>query len=355
MMRLKYIRAALLGFSLALAVGVQAGVPAASTDEAALRLDEVILKDGSRILGTVISAREGVIVIETGFAGEISIDATAVDFLQTRGSMTVLMDDGSTIRDQPILVDQEGIVVKNDAGVERAYGVSEFQILNPEPWELGEGYKWFGLANLVLAVEEGNTVSEELDYKVESFWRSLRDRYTLKLYGEVDEASGVKNADNNSLVGKYDYFLEGSNYWGLKFAAMQDEFADLDLRAYAGPYYGRQFYERPIFTLSGEAGLAYVSEDFIVAPDQQYTGAHWDINLTTDYLGGDSKIYIEQRGLWNLEEPEDIVLHTTFGLSFPLLGNLEVAAELLLEYDTGAVEGVEELDQKYKFRIGYTW
>jgi hypothetical protein len=60
-------------------------------------------------------------------------------------------------------------------------------------------------------------------------------------------------------------------------------------------------------------------------------------------------------GLWNLKDTEDLILNTTFGLSFPLLGSLEAAAEILLEYDSGAVEDVEELDQTYKLRIGYSW
>ena len=34
---------------------------------------------------------------------------------------------------------------------------------------------------------------------------------------------------------------------------------------------------------------------------------------------------------------------------------LEGAAEILLEYDSGAVEGVEDLDQTYSLRIGYRW
>ena len=233
--------------------------------------------------------------------------------------------------------------------------MSDFQILNPEPWELGNGYKAFGLVSVALQLEKGNTVTDELDFKIESTWRSLKDRYTLKLSGEVDEANGIKNADNTRLMGKYDYFLDEEDYWGAKFAAKQDEFADLDLRAYIGPYYGRQYYERPIFTLSGEFGLAYVIEDFIVAEDQEYPGAQWEINLTSDYLGGDSRIYIEQGGIWNLQDTEDIILNTTFGLSFPLLGNLEAAAEIFLEFDSGAVDGIEELDQTYKFRIGYTW
>jgi len=352
---MKCFRAAVLGLAFAAVVAAQAEDSVNSVAVAAAPLDEVMLKNGSRILGTVTSARDGVIVIETDFSAAIKIDADRIDSIHTRGSMTVLMNDGSTIRDQPIVVDESGIVVTTDDGSQRSYSVSDFQILNPEPWELGEGYKVFGLASVAWALEKGNTVTDELDFKVESYWRSLKDRYTIRLEGEIDEANGVKNADNMLLIGKYDYFLAGENYWGGKFAAKQDEFADLDLRAYIGPYYGRQFYERPIFTLSGEFGVAYVTENFIVAEDQEYPGAHWEVNLTSDYLGGDSRLYMEQSGLWDLKDIEDIVLRTTFGLSFPTLGNLEAAVEILLEYDSGAVEGVEDLDQTYKIRIGYTW
>ena len=129
----------------------------------------------------------------------------------------------------------------------------------------------------------------------------------------------------------------------------------MDLRAYGGPYYGREFYTESIFSLQGEAGLSYVTEDFITAEDQEYLGATWDVHVSSDYLGGDSRLYIDHIGLWNLKDTEDIILNTTFGLSFPLLGNLEGAAEIVLEYDSGAVEGVEELDQTYRFRVGYAW
>ena len=50
-----------------------------------------------------------------------------------------------------------------------------------------------------------------------------------------------------------------------------------------------------------------------------------------------------------------MLINTTAGLSFPLLLNIEGAAEVIWKYDTGAVEGVEELDQTYRFRIGYRW
>ncbi len=49
------------------------------------------------------------------------------------------------------------------------------------------------------------------------------------------------------------------------------------------------------------------------------------------------------------------MVNSTFGLAFPLLWNFEAAAEVLLEYDSGVPDDIEELDQTYSVRLGYTW
>jgi len=317
--------------------------------------DVILLKNGSKILGTVTSARDGSIVVETDFAGAITIDAATVESVVTQGSLVVQMSDGSIIRDQPIVLDAEGIEVTTDTGDERAYTMSDIHLVNPEPWELGDGYKATGVGSFAWAMERGNTDTDEFDFKVESYWRSLEDRYTLKALAELDKANGIKNTDNWRIIGKYDRFLDGPNYWGANLALESDKFADLDLRAYIGPYFGRQFYDKPIFELSGEIGLSYVTEKFITAESQKYPGANWNIGINSNYLGGNSRLYLDHVGIWNLKDTTDVILNTTFGVAFPLLGRLEAGAEVRLEYDSGAVDGVEELDQKYGVRLGYTW
>ena len=142
---------------------------------------------------------------------------------------------------------------------------------------------------------------------------------------------------------------------GVNASAEADEFRDLDLRYLVGPYIGRDFLTDPQFTLTGELGASYVNEDFITAEDQDYTAANWYLRMTSDYLGGDSSLYFDQNGVWNLEDTSDVIVNSTFGLSFPLLWSLEAAAEVLFENDSGAVGDVDDLDQSYKFRIGYTW
>ena len=66
-------------------------------------------------------------------------------------------------------------------------------------------------------------------------------------------------------------------------------------------------------------------------------------------------MYFRQVYLLNLSSFEQSIYRTTLGLRFPLLFGLEAAAEASADYDGGAAEGKEKLDQALKFRIGYTW
>ena len=326
----------------------------AQEPESSVPADRIVLKNGSTIVGTVKSARDGVVVIETDFAGALNIAQEQIVSLESNTPVIMQMADGEVLAEQPIVVQEEQLVVTGTVPG-TTYALSDLKATDPAPWELGEGYRWTGLANVAWKMERGNSDTDEVDYKLDTQWLGLEDRFTLRGQGEIDEANGQKNTDNWSVIGKYDRFLDGRNYWGINVAAEEDEFADLNLRWYAGPYLGRKFYEEPVFSLEAEAGLAYVNEDFIEAEDQEYPGANWNVSMGSNYLGGDSRLYLDHVGIWNLDETSDLILNTTFGLAFPLLFNFEAAAEVMLEYDSGAVENVDELDQTYSFRIGYTW
>ena len=341
-----------------LAVGLALLLPLATgawAQEEPAATDEIELKNGSRVIGKVTGIRDGVVTVETDFAGALSVSLDQIITMTTSDPATLLLADESVIEEQGIEVRDSQLVVGEPGAPAETYALDQLRIANPEPWELGQGYNATGLVSFAFAIERGNSDTDELDYKLESYWRSLRDRFTLKLDGEVDEANDQKNADNWLVQGKYDYFLSDVTYWGVNVSAEADEFKDLDLRYLIGPYIGRDFFTDPLFTLTGEVGASYVNEDFITAEDQDYTAANWYLRMTSNYLGGDSQLYFYQRGIWNMDQTSDVVIDTAVGLSFPLLWRLEAAAEVLWEYDSGAVEGVEELDETYRLRVGYSW
>ena len=328
---------------------------AEDAEDAAQNRDEILLKTGSRVLGTVTGSREGVVTIDTDFAGTLNIELDKIASVRTDNPVVIKLADQSELQQQPLRIENDSVLLATTAGVQESVALGDLLLVNPEPWELGQGYKWTGLASFSMVTERGNSDTDELDYKLETVWRSLRDRYTAKFRGEKDKNNNDTTTDNWYAQGKYDYFLEGSLYAGFQVSAEHDKFADLDLRYLVGPYIGRQFYEEPVFTLSGEVGMSYVNEDFIEADDDDYAAANWAVNASSNYLGGDSRLYLDHRGILNLEETSDYILDLTLGLAFPLLWSFEAAGELVWEYDAGAVDGVKELDQTYRLRIGYTW
>ena len=77
--------------------------------------------------------------------------------------------------------------------------------------------------------------------------------------------------------------------------------------------------------------------------------------MKSNVLGQSTQSYLNQVGVWNLEDNTDIVINTRIGITVPLLSKIALNVELKLDYDTGTPAGIEELDQTFKFGLGYYW
>lgn len=315
--------------------------------------DTIELQNGSVIIGRFVDADKGKVTLETDFAGTLNIEQSKIRAMRVNSELVLQLDDGSVVETSTLNVENQTLTV----GVEndRDYSIGELTRINPEPWELGRGYRHRGLASSSFSLQRGNTVLDEFDYEVESRWRGLKDRYTFQVDGEIREANGNRTAENWMIAGKYDRFQVGAYYWGMAASAEENRFADLDLRTRIGPYVGRSLFENTPFVLELESGLSQVNEDFATAEDRSYVGLTWSVRSESEYFGNDSRLYVDHSGVANLDARGDLILNTTFGMAFPLIGRVQGATEVVLNYNSGAVAGTEELDQTYRFRLGYSW
>ena len=321
-----------------------------------VQADELTMKNGSRLVGEVVTSESGHIVFKTPFAGEIKIATENVLEVRTVKAVTLKMADGTIYKDKLIVSTEHGIAVRNEGETPIYFKAEDVALVNPEPWRLGEGYKWFGQVNAALSMERGNTDSDEYDLDFTSSWRSLDDRYILKGMFERDASSGVRDKNQWRIRGKYDRFSDQdtNNYFGGQLVFYQDEFADLKLRTTVGPYVGRNFYESSRLSLSGEVGAVYVDENFDIAEDSDFLGGNWEVSMTSDIIPK-TELYATQIGIINFDQIDGVLVDTVIGLRFPLIGGLQTAFEIKLEYDGGAVDEVDELDQTYNLKFGYTW
>lgn len=321
-----------------------------------VQADELIMNNGSRLVGEVVSSESGHIVFKTPFAGEITIASESVLQVKTENPVTLKMRDGTIYKDKQIVSTEQGTAVRSEGETPVYFKPGDISFVNPEPWLLGEGYKWFGEINTAVAMERGNTDSDEYDIDSKSTWRSLDDRYILSAMYERDESNGQKDKNQWRIGGKYDRFSnqDAETYFGGQLVFYHDEFADLDLRTTIGPYIGRQFFENDQLILSGEIGVVYVDESFYIAEDGDFTGANWAFSLTSDIIPR-TELYAEQTGVLNFDDTDGVLVDTIIGLRFPLFYGLQTAFEIKLEYDGGAVGDVDDLDQTYSFKLGYSW
>ena len=319
--------------------------------------DELQMKNGSRLIGELISIEADKVIFSTPFAGKITITQDNVERIITEEPVTLMMEDGTVYRDRQIIATEQAMLVEAEGQAPVIFDATNIEMVNPEPWKLGEGYDWSGRFSLAAEAERGNSDSDEWDLKAESEWLSLKDRYTLKGRMEFEESRGRKTEDNWYIFSKYDRFLEpgSKNYRGAKLSFEYDEFEDLELRTVLGPHFGRQFSKSERFKLEMELGPVWVHENYNKANDEDWAGALWFIDASTDIIGFGSTLYFDHDGILKVEEPGETILNAILGIRFPIAGGFETAVEIEYEYDGGAVKGIDKLDTTYNLRLGYSW
>ena len=331
------------------------------------------LLDQSIIYGEIADIHDGELYVKTEWMGDVTIALSSILYLESDQDIELLTTEQETLALSSLMV-VDGEVVLKDAD---NLALDQLDVANPEEWEEGHGYRITGRVASAIEYSRGNTETDKLNLDAETILESLRDRITLRAdYEESsalvvdigdgddstldDDSNAMKTsqptADNWRVEGKYDYFLaDPRSYLGLNVGLHADQFADMDRRTYASVYYGRKILSRDTRTFDAELGVSYVDTDFGGSDDESYTGLN--INLTGETQLFDSLVtlYLRQVNIINLSSAEKSIYRTKVGLRFPLFLGLEAAAEASADYDGGAADGKEKLDETLKFRIGYTW
>ena len=319
--------------------------------------DELVMKNGSRLVGTLVSAGDGKVKFDTPWGGTLDINAANIETITTTNTSTIMMDDGEIFRDKTLVATEHTVTIERENEAPRTYDVEQIKYVNPEPWQLGDGYRWTGRASLAFEAERGNSETDETDIEFRTEWRSLEDRFVIRGNAEYDEANDNKVTENWEIRNKYDRFWgdDPDNYWGGKLRFEYDKFADLDLRTLVGPHIGRQFFETSLLDLKAEFGPVYVDEQFDVAEDNDYYGALIEVEAESDILGFGTTLYVFHDTTMNFDSFDEPLSNTTIGLRMPLIFGFETAFQVLYEYNGGAPDEVDTTDETYTFRIGYSW
>ncbi len=241
--------------------------------------DQVTLKNGDRLTGTIASGDGKTLLLKTEFAGDVTIQWDAITAIESAQNLNLTLKDGSRLAGKVTTQDGKFVVagtatpasganapkdvivaVRNDAE-QKAFDAQAEKMAHPK-----FTYFWGGLFDMGLALTQGNSSTETFTMSAKAVRETPRDKITLYstyIYGNDSSTSPSRttaNALNAGIRGDY-------NFRPAFFAFATADFETnalqhLDLRTVFGGGFGYHAIKtaRSAFDLFG--GITYDRDSF---------------------------------------------------------------------------------------------
>jgi putative salt-induced outer membrane protein YdiY len=240
-----------------------------------LLADQITLKNGDRLSGTVTKSDDKTLVLKTEFMGDVTIQISAIDAIQTTQTMHVATKDGKSLSGPVNTSDGNIAVTTTTAGVvsvpradvtalrsdaeEAAYEKS----LHPT---LLQG--WAGGANVGFALTRGNSDTKNLALAFTADRKTTHDEismYANTVYSTNDAAGATPSVTANTIQSGARYSRNFTKVlFGFGSADFQtDALQALNLRSILGGGLGLHVINTSQTTFDLLGGLNYTKENYV--------------------------------------------------------------------------------------------
>jgi len=241
--------------------------------------DQLTLKNGDRLTGTIVKSDAKILLLKTDFAGDINLQWDAVTSIVSSQSLHLALKDGQTIvgtvtttdgkfevatkETGPVAATKDAVVsVRNDAE-QKAYDDQIDRLRHPHLTDF-----WSGLLDTGLSLTRGN--SESVTYSLSGKAARVTDRDKISVYTTAVYANSTVNGLNSTTAhairgGVRSDLNVSEHLFVFGFTDFEyDQFQDLDLRNVIGGGLGYHVINTKATTFDLFAGGDY---------DQDYFGA----------------------------------------------------------------------------------
>jgi len=309
------------------------------------RADEVRLKNGDRITGVTTSLAAGTLSFKAA-GGDLKVAWADVTSLAIEQPMLVTVGTAPPTSALFAAADANGRVTLVPGG---PVALADIVALSrPRPaWVITGG----GGAGIVETA--GNTQVNNVRLSGDVVAKGAADRYTLSAIATHANDRGVETARNWSITGKYDRFLTARLFANANANFTNDRFRDIDLRSALGAGLGYQIIETARTTLTADAGLAWVKENFKSIADDSYTAAHESAGLQVQVLPGRVQAFHQHDGYFGVTGDNKMFIRTQNGVRVGLAAGFVTTIQEDIDYDRRPSPGRRQTDRTFSLTLGY--
>ena len=312
--------------------------------------DEIILENGTRVLGTIEFMDEKKLRVKTTYADELRIDWDEVAQIYSHEplSVEVIEEDGDP--------DGDGFFEMYRMNTGSLQDSKTFSLDRVDSINIPD-YRYKGQLDVGGNRTTGNSEATALNVSTNGkFWT---DRHRAFLSGRYAFASADGEDETKNARGglRYDYSFTK------KFFATSDEFLEydrfqgLDIRSSTSVGLGYQVFDMDSHHLSGTLGPGYVYQKFKEEGTTKTStfswSVLWDYELITDRL----RIFHRQKGYRDLggDGSTAVRLIAEQGARLELIGDLYFKLEFDYRYNSDPEPGRKKSDEAFIWALGYTF
>lgn len=322
-----------------------------------VQADEVYLKNGDRLTGTLVRLTDGKLVFKADAAGEVTVALTDIQTLSTVAAAEVHLKDG-TVLNQPIMAAEVGAFAIDTGTALRAqtFQLADLASINPPP---KPEPKWTGSISAGFTATSGNTSTEAINASISMVRRSEKDRTTAN----ADYAKGTQRVDGEDrttedwwrVKAQYDYFFSKKFFGFVNGSYEKDAIAELDRRVVVGGGGGYQWIESERTNFSTSVGLASLYEKYDNTTDSNselsaQAGYNFDHQLNDGVKFIHNLTYFPAFSSFS-----DYYLTTTAEIRASLTKSMFANFKTIFNYDSTPAPGRGSTDVKYIFGIGMSF
>jgi hypothetical protein len=332
---------------------------ALATAAAWVRADTIETRNGARLVGTVKAVQDGSIVLETDYAGPITIKQSEVVKIETRSPLVIRLAGGTTMEGMVTATPDGKLEIKGADGVitttlDKVAATWAPGQTDPAVLELMR--RWRFEATFSVSGKTGNR--EQLGYGGGAKATLASPQDTLVFYSDFayQETNAVKSEDRFRVGVDYSSYLTKRVTWYARDEGGYDNVKNISFYNVAAAGFGYDFIKNlPKQKLTGRAGLSYRFEDYGSAATSDVRSAGLDLGLAHLYRFENAVMNNAVTYVPAFEQFSNFRAIHDSNLEFPLSGDWKFRVGVSNDFTSDPSPGVQKLDTTYYGKFVLNW
>ncbi|HWA08668.1 MAG TPA: DUF481 domain-containing protein [Opitutaceae bacterium] len=324
-----------------------------------LAADVVETQNGARIVGKITKIDAGSVVLDTDYAGTVTVKQGAVKSITTDNPVAVRLKSGTRTEGQITSAADGSVQIAGPEGT-----------LTTTVDKIAASWKQGGTDPEIAALERhwayeaavdvaGKTGNQEQLGTAASFRATLKTpQDTLQFYTAYDRevTEHTKSADQFKAGVDYQDNFAGRKSWYVRDEGGFDRVKDIELYDVAAAGVGYDFFHRPKHLLTGRVGLSFRYEGYKNPATTDVKSAGLDFGLNHEFEFGRSKLVNRIAYVPAFEDFSNFRLTHESSYEIPLENPAwKLRVGVSNDYNSQPGKGVERLDTSYFTRLVLDW